>query len=95
MKKSPIADHKEKDAILMRDILLGIIQDDSASNKDVTEAVKSLARMHSLLQADRSEEKVVAKDDGLKKQTQKELNDRINAILNTGLGHSKGSDASS
>ena len=88
MKKSPISEHKEKDAKLMRLTLLEIIEGD-AGHKDKTEAIKALARMHSLLQADRTIEKPKEKDDKLKAQDKKELNERVNRLLGE-LGHSKG-----
>ena len=74
----------------MRLTLLEIINSDTAGHKDKTEAVKALARMHSLLQADRTVEKAPEKKIPLSGQTQKELNERLNAILNTGFGHREG-----
>ena len=82
MKKSPIAEHKQEDADLMRLTLLEIINSD-AGHKDKTEAVKALARMHSLLQADRTVEAPKDKASPLGKDKEKEILDRVDQLLGT------------
>jgi hypothetical protein len=52
--KSAIADQKEKDVVLLRKILLGIIEDEDIPKKDRIEASKLLARLHHALQVDRT-----------------------------------------
>ena len=51
--ESPIKEHKEKDIIELREALLAIVREDSATKKDRIEASKLLARMHHALQVDR------------------------------------------
>ena len=80
MKKSPISEHKQKDAELMRVTLLEIIEGD-AGHKDKTEAVKALARMHSLLQADRTVDAPKDKVSPLGADKEKEILDRVERIL--------------
>lgn len=57
---SPIKTHKTSDIKEVREAQLKIIRSDSASNKEITEASKLLARMHHSLQADKVTAKAVA-----------------------------------
>ena len=81
MKKSPIAEHKQEDAELMRLTLLEIINSDTAGHKDKTEAVKALARMHSLLQADRTVEKTDTKTIKIESKDEEEILDWVSEVL--------------
>lgn len=94
MKKSPIETHKDADAKVMRLKLMAIIKDDTASNKDATEAVKALARMHHLLQIDRTTVKATAKSGpNIEPDKQKEILDRVDDIINANL-YGRETDAS-
>lgn len=86
-KPSPIEEHKEGDAKIMRVALMDIIEDDGASRKDRTEAVKALARMHHLLQVDRTTVKATAKTEApFSKDKKKEIEGRVDAILGLSAG---------
>ena len=65
-KANPIAEHKHKDIILLRDVLLAIIdtpkssQTSAQAGKNRIEACKLLARLHHALQVDKTSVKATA-----------------------------------
>jgi len=91
--KSPIADHKEKDVVELREYLLRIIRNPDTPRKEGTEASKLLLRAHHALQVDRTTVKATVKTEALPKKTKEELNDRVNELLGHLEGPGTGSGA--
>jgi len=93
--KSPIAEYKEQDANDIRDTYIAIInekckhcgEDDPSSKKDKIESGKNLARMHHLLQPDRTivsksnMEKVNTGIPELKPEHKKKMQGMIDGVL--------------
>ncbi len=84
MAKSPIADHKEKDVVELREYLLRIIRNPDTPRKEGTEASKLLLRAHHALQVDRTQVRATATanpvdklDKPLTKKQQGEIDDLI------------------
>lgn len=81
-KSSPIAEYKETDVKLMREILLCIIEDDDIPKKERIEASKLLLRAHHALQIDKSVSATAnasTKTVKLTKEDEKEIQALINA----------------
>ena len=82
MAKSPIADHKEKDIVELREYLLRIIRNPDTPRKEGTEASKLLLRAHHALQVDRTTVKATATSGpNIEKEKQEEIFQRIDGIL--------------
>ena len=83
----PIGDHKEKDAIFLREFLLGVIRDkklkESATGQKVrVEAAKNLARLQHLLQVDKKIERISPQEKKKNEElTPSQLAD-VNELLN-------------
>ena len=86
MAKSPIADHKEKDVVELREYLLRIIRNPDTPRKEGTEASKLLLRAHHALQVDRTTVKATATSGpNIEKEKQEEILDRVDEIINANL----------
>lgn len=63
-----IKEHKPKDAKMLRDYCISVIQDKEQETKNRNDAAKILARIQHLVQPERITQKVVSKKDQIKEQ---------------------------
>ena len=82
-RKNPIAVHKNKDLVELREMLLMIARDDTATKKDRIEASKLMLRAHHALAPEKvTEVKSDIKFHTLEKPTLKpEAQDKLQALL--------------